>query len=106
MARSRLALLSWMQALLPVGRAPRMRTYVRFPCASRLAPHRPAAPTAPAGTGKKGRLRWTPDLHTVFVAAVEQLGEDFVVGGKKGKGRGLEVLTDDHPTMFLSHCLL
>ncbi|KAL4451568.1 hypothetical protein ABPG75_007230 [Micractinium tetrahymenae] len=35
------------------------------------------------GMGKKGRLRWTAQLHTQFVAAVEQLGGAFAATPKR-----------------------
>lgn len=33
--------------------------------------------------GKRGRLRWTPQLHAQFVAAVEQLGGAFTATPKR-----------------------
>lgn len=33
--------------------------------------------------GKKGRLRWTPELHALFVRAVDQLGGAFTATPKR-----------------------
>lgn len=46
-------------------------------------PHRPACPCTRWPAGKRGRLRWTPQLHAQFVAAVEQLGGAFAATPKR-----------------------
>ncbi len=53
--------------------------HVTVPCMGGHGPSTSSTPSPRApfadDRGKKGRLRWTPELHARFVRAVEQLGE-------------------------------